>query len=67
MYKWGLSSWDLKKAVKLAKKSVEYYDKRFGKGGSGNYQHNRLEGCLVGTKCEYATFGWLRWKMKGSG
>jgi len=67
MYKWGLSSWDLKKAVKLAKESVEYYDKRFGKGGSGNYKHNRLEGCLVGTKCEYATFGWLRWKLKGSG
>lgn len=65
MYNWGLSPWDIKRATKLAKKSVEYYDKRFGDGGSGNYQHNRLEGCLVGTKCEYGAFGWLRWKVKG--
>jgi len=65
LYIWKLRKQNLEKAAELAQKSVDYYAERFGEKGSGNYSHNRYEGCLVGTKCEYAVLGYLRWKLKG--
>lgn len=48
-----LTESNLKKANILAQKSFDKWDK-ISKNGSGTYRHNRIDGCLIGTKCEVA-------------
>ncbi len=43
-----------------AERIVEYYDKKFGAGGSGSYNHNKVSSNLVGVKSEKATEVWLK-------
>lgn len=50
---------DLKSAVKLALESALYYEKQYGQKGSGRYQHNQMNGSVIGTKSEYGVYRWL--------
>ena len=59
MHPFILDDEDLEDAVSLAEKSVAHYEKRFGAKGSGTYRHNKIEGCLVGFKCEYGVFKYI--------
>jgi len=66
MYNYYLSDKDMSSACQAAVEEWEDWEEKNKKGIGGRYNHNSMVGCYVSKKSEWAVFGYLRWKLKGT-